>query len=95
MGTHRVVLNLPQEHNFCYIRDGVSAMCQIKTIRMSEHKETYTGARGGFTIYNYGFEIYYKMVPSSNATNQELQVTQLEEQMKKNQPAGQRILRRG
>ena len=63
---------------------------------MSEHKETYTGARGGFTIYNYGFEIYYKMVPSSNATNQELQTTQIsdEEQMKK-KPAGQRILRRG
>ena len=62
---------------------------------MSEYKETYIGARGGFKIYNYGFEIFHKMVPSSNATNQELQVTQLEEQMKKNQPAGQRILRRG
>ena len=61
---------------------------------MSEYKETYIGARGGFKIYNYGFEIYYKMVPSSNA-NQELQVTQLEEQMKKNQPARQSILRRG
>ena len=65
---------------------------------MSEHKETFTGARGGFKIYNYGFEIYYKMIPSSNETNEELQTTQLseeEQQVKKSQPAGQRILRRG
>ena len=66
--------------------------------KMSEHKETFTGAHGGFRIYNHGFEIYYKMGPSSNAINQKLQTNQLSEegeQMKKIQPVGPRILKRG